>query len=222
MDALPTSLCWGVGGASPSHGLESRSIPLTTYMKKNHRLGITSRVWSSYLKNRMGFSAKSNRSLFSLLCIALKQDGFPKPDGVTERLWVRQHEDHIEYEFNKLRGVIGLVKPQDQRPKSVHENVSRDAFLETYEWRKVRMHALKKYGARCQCCGASPSDGAVMNVDHIKPRKLFPQLALDVDNLQVLCHECNHGKGNWDQTDWRPEEIEPEVKSFIRDIARNG
>jgi len=46
-------------------------------------------------------------------------------------------------------------------------------------------------------------NGAVMNVDHIRPRKLFPELALDINNLQVLCHECNHGKGNWDQTDWR-------------------
>ena len=42
-----------------------------------------------------------------------------------------------------------------------------------------------------------------IHVDHIKPRKLFPHLALDVNNLQILCHECNHGKGNWDQTDWR-------------------
>jgi len=80
-------------------------------------------------------------------------------------------------------------------------------FLLSYEWRKIRMVVLKKYGARCQCCGASPATGAVMHVDHIKPRKLFPHLALDVDNLQVLCHECNHGKGNWDQTDWRDTEF---------------
>jgi 5-methylcytosine-specific restriction endonuclease McrA len=99
---------------------------------------------------------------------------------------------------------------------------SSDEFLSSYEWRKVRMQALRKYGARCQCCGASPADGAVMNVDHIKPRKLFPHLALDLDNLQILCHECNHGKGNWDQTDWRQDEIEPEVKAFLRDIAKNG
>jgi 5-methylcytosine-specific restriction endonuclease McrA len=85
-------------------------------------------------------------------------------------------------------------------------NVESDAFLQTYEWRRVRMEALKKYGPVCQCCGASPKTGAVMNVDHIKPRKLFPQLALDVSNLQVLCHECNHGKGNWDMTDWREAE----------------
>lgn len=83
------------------------------------------------------------------------------------------------------------------------EFIASKEFLLTYEWRRVRMVALKKYGARCQCCGATPATGAVMNVDHIKPRRLFPELALDVDNLQVLCHECNHGKGNWDNTDWR-------------------
>lgn len=90
-----------------------------------------------------------------------------------------------------------------QRVKVAGVDVSSTEFLSTYEWRKVRMQALKKYGPVCQCCGATPATGAVMNVDHVKPRKLFPHLALDVNNLQVLCHECNHGKGNWDQTDWR-------------------
>jgi 5-methylcytosine-specific restriction endonuclease McrA len=84
-----------------------------------------------------------------------------------------------------------------------HVNPASDAFLSTYEWRKARMTALKRYGPRCMCCGASPATGAVMNVDHIKPRKLFPHLALDVGNLQILCGPCNHGKGNWDMTDWR-------------------
>lgn len=79
-------------------------------------------------------------------------------------------------------------------------------FLLSYEWRRVRLEVLKKYGARCQCCGASPDTGAVMNVDHIKPRKTHPELCLDISNLQVLCDACNHGKGNWDKTDWRPTE----------------
>jgi 5-methylcytosine-specific restriction endonuclease McrA len=82
-------------------------------------------------------------------------------------------------------------------------DVTSSEFLKSYEWRKLRMQALKKYGPVCMCCGATPSTGAVINVDHIKPRKLFPDLALDINNLQILCHECNHGKGNWDQTDWR-------------------
>lgn len=86
------------------------------------------------------------------------------------------------------------------RPKS-------DGFLSSYEWRVVRMQVLKRDGTRCACCGATPADGRVMNVDHIKNRRDFPSLALSMSNLQVLCDECNHGKGNWDQTDWRENVI---------------
>lgn len=78
-----------------------------------------------------------------------------------------------------------------------------DAFLKTFEWRKLRMQILKKFGPVCQCCGAGKNDGVRIHVDHIKPRRKFPDLALDEDNLQILCEDCNHGKGNWDETDWR-------------------
>jgi HNH endonuclease len=91
-----------------------------------------------------------------------------------------------------------------QKRKNIEaEYLASKEFLQSFEWRKLRMEALKKYGGTCQCCGASPATGAVLNVDHIKPRKTYPELALDLCNLQVLCHECNHGKGNWDHTDWR-------------------
>ena len=96
-----------------------------------------------------------------------------------------------------------LAKVESGEFSSTESDVNSDGFLRSFAWRQVRMQALIKHGRRCLCCGASPSTGATMNVDHIKPRKLFPELALDVDNLQVLCHDCNHGKGNWDQTDWR-------------------
>ena len=121
---------------------------------------------------------------------------------------------------NVILGVVHGIPANVAEPS--HKFAMSDEFLSTYEWRRVRMMALKKYGARCQCCGASPADGAVMNVDHIKPRRLFPQLALDVNNLQVLCHECNHGKGNWDMTDWRDahhaDRLGPEEQAHIRDI----
>ncbi len=87
--------------------------------------------------------------------------------------------------------------------------IKSDAFLDTFEWRKVRMEAILKYGKRCQCCGAVPlpSNDVKINVDHVIPRKVDPSLALELSNLQVLCNACNHGKGNWDTTDWR--EFEP-------------
>lgn len=81
--------------------------------------------------------------------------------------------------------------------------IASKEFLKSYEWKKLRIEVIKEQGQRCNCCGATPADGIVINVDHIKPRKTHPELALDKKNLQVLCGDCNHGKGNWDSTDWR-------------------
>lgn len=109
-------------------------------------------------------------------------------------------------------------KPKAGAPKI---DPNTDAFLESYEWRRVRMVALKRDGARCGCCGATPADGLRMHVDHIKPRRKFPELALDPNNLQVLCEVCNHGKGNWDDTDWRAGEAanDDAAKAHMRSIV---
>lgn len=110
-------------------------------------------------------------------------------------------------EMHQLTGTVPppvIIKSSTKRNRSSKtcRAASKD-FLKTFEWRKLRMQALTKYGNKCMCCGASPSTGAVINVDHIKPRKLFPALALELSNLQILCADCNHGKGNWNETDWR-------------------
>ena len=68
----------------------------------------------------------------------------------------------------------------------------------------ARYKALRHSDGRCQLCGRSKrADGVILHVDHIKPRSRFPELALDVANLQVLCEDCNLGKGNSDTVDWR-------------------
>ena len=86
-------------------------------------------------------------------------------------------------------------------------DVKTNDFLATYEWRKLRYEVIKKYGRKCMCCGLTPDDGIKIHVDHIKPRKTHPELALDINNLQLLCEICNHGKGNWDESDWRKQSI---------------
>lgn len=80
--------------------------------------------------------------------------------------------------------------------------IKSDEFLKTFDWLQLRMRTLHKFGNRCSCCGATPSDGAKICVDHIKSRKFYPHLALDQTNLQVLCGDCNFGKGN-SYVDWR-------------------
>ena len=103
----------------------------------------------------------------------------------------------------------GKVKKKKTRWKGVKRydgDVKGDAFLRSFEWRRVRYLALKENNGRCELCGRSVKDGIILNVDHVKPRRKHPELALDVKNLQVLCNSCNHGKGNIDDTDWREEQ----------------
>ena len=192
-------------------------------------------LWHRYVRSRLGEISFQSVSLYALVCEALEKDGRPKPASKTFKVWVRKNEDFIWYAVNpKPVSKWSVADPvvSAQRPKQTSYKPAAkvkttfnatDEFLSTYEWRKLRMQALKKHGARCQCCGASPATGAVLNVDHIKPRRLFPELALSLANLQVLCHECNHGKGNWDQTDWRPapeEMLDVEQLAHLRDIMQ--
>lgn len=77
-----------------------------------------------------------------------------------------------------------------------------DDFYSSQSWRKARYQALKNCHGRCTLCGQPPGRYS-LHVDHIKPRSLYPMLALDPANLQVLCRDCNLGKSNTDSIDWR-------------------
>jgi len=67
------------------------------------------------------------------------------------------------------------VAPAAGRP--MPSAVISEAFLQTYERRRLRMQTLTKCGARSQCGGAMPA-------------------------LRVLCAQGSKGKGTWDMTDW--------------------
>lgn len=69
-------------------------------------------------------------------------------------------------------------------------------FFNSSAWHRVRFATLRRYGAACMACGRGKKEGAILQVDHIRPRSKFPELALAMDNLQVLCRECNMGKSN--------------------------
>ena len=82
-------------------------------------------------------------------------------------------------------------------------NPNSKEFFTSKSWKELRKKVIDTYGERCQKCGYKKENGARINVDHIKPRLLYPELALDFYNLQVLCSCCNKDKGNDFQTDWR-------------------
>lgn len=77
---------------------------------------------------------------------------------------------------DKRRGADGLT--------------SSEMFQRTEQWKAVRQRAIDLHGPICMCCGSTEE----IQVDHIKPKSEHPELALTVDNLQILCWSCNRKK----------------------------
>jgi 5-methylcytosine-specific restriction endonuclease McrA len=77
------------------------------------------------------------------------------------------------------------------------------SFLQSAEWKKLRSLAIRVYGRKCMKCGSTPKNPSMTHVDHIKCRKNYPELALEFDNLQILCCKCNKEKGNKNSIDYR-------------------
>lgn len=98
-----------------------------------------------------------------------------------------------------------IRRSQEERRRQAEEKMKRSAstFYASKEWRKLRYQAFKRYGNTCCVCGRGPKNGLVMHVDHIKPRSYYPQLALEITNLQIMCEECNVSKSNKDNIQWR-------------------
>lgn len=91
-----------------------------------------------------------------------------------------------------------------QLPKPISAVIlfaQRKDFYTTQEWRELRYEALKKCGRKCQSCGRTPPY-VILHVDHIKPKSLYPELCLTLENLQIMCEDCNLGKGASDQINW--------------------
>lgn len=126
----------------------------------------------------------------------------------------RKPGEHFLAAIHRIRKAIGDVRraaPKAIAGRHAPSKDLKDQFYYSWEWRTLRMEVLKASGRRCQCCGATPADTGTdgkkvrLVVDHIKPLSKFWSLRLERSNLQVLCDECNQGKGAWDETDWREE-----------------
>lgn len=98
---------------------------------------------------------------------------------------------------------IGEWRKKKYASKYTIKREEQIAFYSSVAWRRLRYEVLKKYERKCMVCGVTSQD-KVLHVDHIKPISKYPELKLNISNLQVLCEDCNLGKSNRDNIDWRP------------------
>lgn len=101
---------------------------------------------------------------------------------------------------------IGLANLGKKRSEEAKQGMMRGE--QHHNWkggreRLLRYKALKRDKNSCQCwfncpwhlgkiCGFSFKEA--LEVDHVKPKKLFPQERYNLENLMTLCSNCHRNK----------------------------
>lgn len=96
----------------------------------------------------------------------------------------REREERIESR---------IVELAEDRKQKIEE---AEQFYSSPEWNMLRRQVIKQKGRVCAECGIRIIKNSDVTVDHIKPRSKYPDLALNLENLRVLCRSCNSLKGN--------------------------
>jgi 5-methylcytosine-specific restriction endonuclease McrA len=121
---------------------------------------------------------------------------------------VKHKEEDLSYIVDEMHPVfikkskrIDKVKTVKHPPAYHYKDTS--IFYKSPEYRKLRYEVLAEQNGTCQLCGRTRKDGCIMHLDHIVPISKDWTKRLDKDNMQILCEDCNLGKSNLDDTDWR-------------------
>lgn len=159
--------------------------------------------WGKEMKRRRSDRSRANK----LIKAALRKVGFKyhNMDQATADVCVAygiENGGRIAV-AQTLREMAGQQRKPQARSRPREEDKLK-AFYRSWEWKRLRYDVLKKRGRKCECCGSAASDGFRIVVDHIKAIRNFWHIRLDEANCQVLCNDCNMGKGSRDETDWRP------------------
>lgn len=84
-------------------------------------------------------------------------------------------------------------------------------FWKSGAWRQVRARAFYRANDCCEKCGRSAkTDGAKLEAHHISPFASFPERAMELDNLMILCSWCHSGF-HFDQWKLTPEAANDKV-----------
>jgi hypothetical protein len=70
-----------------------------------------------------------------------------------------------------------------------------EVFRTSDKGRAWKKHQLAQYNHRCPEC-YKPINGSNANIDHKHPRRYYPWMAWDINNLWILCIECNEAKSD--------------------------
>lgn len=128
-------------------------------------------------------------------CLVRKKNGFVSQKKQALNAKIRSQITHIQ----RLEKRISQLNKEKKEPKKIR-SFAKHWLYSSQEWKELRYKTLRRYGFKCLACNATNVE---LHIDHIVPVSVDRSRALDPENLQVLCRDCNLSKSNKFEDDLR-------------------
>lgn len=103
-----------------------------------------------------------------------------------------------------------LVQNKNEWTKELRDNIKRYGGYENipqeiknsmwihYRHKDIKEKLFASSYQKCAFCEAKPAESGNIEVEHFKPKSLYPDLAFDWDNFLPVCRKCNGSKSAHD------------------------
>lgn len=159
----------------------------------------------------LGLAIKDPCSIAGRALVVQKINGEDPADGIRRGRQMRKAEvaeRHAKRAAKRAerKALLPTSLPGIPSASTLERDIK--AFYASWEWKRLSYDVKLERGRKCECCGARAPDVRIQT-DHVKPVRYYWHLRFERANLQVLCEDCNMGKGSRDETDFRTEDRAP-------------
>lgn len=87
----------------------------------------------------------------------------------------------------------------------------KNKLISPYKHIEVKTPLFKSSLSKCAFCECLPTEGGNIEVEHFKPKSIYPEKTFDWENLLPSCRKCNNNKLDHDTG------LEPLINPYIND-----
>jgi 5-methylcytosine-specific restriction enzyme A len=85
------------------------------------------------------------------------------------------------YVYKKLR-LLNLKK---------YKSDAKNLLYQSAEWKELRKKVMHRDNYMCTKCKTKNSITNSLQVEHVKPKSIYPELMFDLNNVITLCKRCH-------------------------------
>lgn len=141
---------------------------------------------SSFVRGMKEIGRKNPEKAFNLVIERLIriEDAYRIQRQVIKKLLAKNGLKYSDLIDAKFKDDYKTLNPNDKK-----------LFFKSSLWKNLRYKLLTERERKCALCGTRNPESS-WHIDHIRPISLYPELATDQNNLQILCEDCNLGKSD--------------------------